>query len=228
MLENLSQVAEPLFRRQRTIAETLGQTGRFTGNIRELPFGDLLKLLYCPDRDVANEARIGIETHASLGVFGPSLIEVLKDERHPCRRSAQWCVLDLFEDLPSFCHTAQERDSAVGAMRALIWNAPDDYARTTFKAGVVLGGHLPAEIGGPVLMECLDAPSKYGRRAAIHGLFHVVEWDPAQLGTVVSALQRHSENESDPLLKAFAWQMSEDIASGDADHVTEPLFEDEA
>ncbi len=228
MLLNLARVAEPLFARQRTISNCLEHTGRFTGHIRGLPFADLLKLLYCPDRDVANEARIEIETHASLGVFAPALTEVLRDNRHPCRRSAQWCVLDLFEDLPSICHTAEEREAAVDAIKNLIWTATDDFARTTFKAGVVLGGHVPSEIGGPVLLDCLAAPSKYGRRSAIHGLFHVVEWDPDQQASVVSALRARAAVEPEPLLVSFALQMANDIESGDADHVTEPLFEDEA
>jgi hypothetical protein len=105
----------------------------------------------------------------------------------------------------------------------LIWNAEDDYCRTTFKAGVVLGGHLPGQIGGPVLIECLGAPSRIGRRAAIHGLFHVVEWDPDQRETVVQALQNHVSAETEPVLREFAQHMAADVAMG-ADHVTEPLF----
>lgn len=227
MLENLGQAVEPLLSRQRRIAKAIGRPGRFAGSLAELSYADLLKLLYCEDRDVANDARIAIETHASAGVFAPALIEVLRDLRHPYRRSAQWCVLDLFEDLPSFCHHEAEQEAAVDAMRDLIWDAEDDYARTTFKAGVVLGGHLPATIGGPVLIECLEAPSKFGRRAAIHGLFHVVEWDPDQRDEVVAALRSHAKHESVPELAHFAAEMADDIAVGDADHVTEPLFAEE-
>lgn len=223
MLGNLRNVADPLLKRQLCINETLGREGRFIGQLRDLPLDDLLKLLYCPDRDVANDARIEIDTHASLGVFAPALIEVLKDTKHPFRRSAQWCVLDLFEDLPSFCHTTESRAAATQAMRDLIWSAEDDFCRTTFKAGVVLGGHLPGEIGGPVLIECLDAPSRIGRRAAIHGLFHVVEWDPAQRDTVVAALRKVAKTDAEPQLREFAGHMASDIEAG-ADHITEPLF----
>lgn len=227
MLAKLREAAEPLFQRQRCIAETLGREGLYKGQIRDLSSEDLLKLLYCPDRDVANAARIEIDTHASSEDFAPALIEILRDERHPCRRSAQWCVLDLFEDLPSFCHDEHDVDSAIAAMKALIWTAPDDYARTTFKAGVVLGGHLPAQTGGPVLLECLKAPSRIGRRAAIHGLFHVVEWDPAQRQAVVDRLRELGEIDPEPLLREYAIQMAHDIELGGTDHVTEPLFDDE-
>lgn len=223
MLQKLRDAAEPLLKRQIRINEILGRPGRFVGNLRDLPFEDLLKLLYCSDRDVANAARIEIDTHASAGVFAPALVEILRDNRHPCRRSAQWCVLDLFEDLGSFCHTEEERSQAIEAMRELIWNAEDDYCRTTFKAGVVLGGHLPAKIGGPLLIECLDAPSKIGRRSAIHGLFHVVEWDPDQRATVVQALRAHAPKENEPLLREFAEHMADDVEAG-TDHITEPLF----
>lgn len=228
MLENLKNAAEPLFKRQMCIARCLHQTGRFTGHIPDLSLADLLKLLYCPDRDVANDARIEIDSHASLGVFAPALIEVLKDTRHPYRRSAQWCVLDLFEDLTSFCHTPQEVSGAVRAIRDLIWNSEDDYARTTFKAGVAVGGHMPGKIGGAVLLECLQAPSRIGRRAAIHGLFHVVEWDPGQRTRVVEALRAVAENDPEDKLRDYAAHMAEDIERSRIDHMTEPLFEDES
>lgn len=224
MLENLRSAAEPLFKRQLCIAACLGMDGRFTGHIPELAYEDLLKLLYCSDRDVANDARIEIDSHASSGVFAPALIEVLRDRRHPWRRSAQWCVLDLFEDLPSFCHTESDLKDALNVMKGLLWDAEDDFARTTFKAGVVLGGHLPGTVGGPVLLECLAAPSRIGRRAAIHGLFHVVEWDPTQRTVVVEALRSAAAKDAEPQLRDFAKQMASDIESGSSDHVTEPLF----
>lgn len=223
----LTEAAEPLFRRQRVMAECLGIEGRFKGQIRDLPYGDLLKLLYCPDRDVANDARIEIETHASAGIFTPALIAVLNDRRHPHRRSAQWCVLDLFEDLESFCHTQDEKDAAVRAMHDLIWSAEDDYARTTFKAGVVLGGHLPGEVGGPVLLGCLQSPSRIGRRAAIHGLFHVVEWKPEFRDRAVEALNSVARLDPEPQLRQYAAEMAADIEAGNYDHHEEPFFDDE-
>ncbi len=227
MYESLRRTLEPLFRRQLAIAETLGLKGRFTASIRDLPDGDLVKLLYCPDRDVANEARTAIELHASTGMFGPALIEVLRDARHPLRRSAQWCVLDLFEDIQSFCKTPELEEEAVAATRDLIWNAEDDFARTVYKAGVVLGGHFPDRYGGPVLLECLNAPSRIGRRSAIHGLFHVVEWHPESRVAVVKALEEVSSHDPDPVLAEYAGLMARDIASGQTDHVPEPEFEDE-
>lgn len=227
MLRALLKSAETLFSRQRCIAYCLGLPTRFTGHLRDLQPLDLLKLLYCQDRDVANEARTEIETHASLGVFGPSLVEILRDRVHPNRRSAQWCVLDLFEDLRSFCDTPEVEGNAIAAMRNLLWDAEDDYARTVFKAGVVLGGQLPAEKGGPVLIECLHAPSKIGRRAAIHGLFHVVEWDAGTEGTVLSALNELAQNDPEPVLRHYAAAMATDIQAGNLDHVAEPTFADE-
>jgi hypothetical protein len=227
MYESLQKTAEPLFRRQFAIAETLGMNGRFAGSIRELPDADLVKLLYCRDRDVANEAKTAIELHASTGVFGPALIEVLRDRRHPLRRSAQWCVLDLFEDIQSFCKSPELEEEAVAATRDLIWSAEDDYARTIYKAGVVLGGHYPERYGGPVLLECLNAPSRIGRRSAIHGLFHVVEWHPESRVGVVKALEEVAAHDSDPIIAEYARLMARDIASGQTDHVPEPEFEDE-
>lgn len=226
MLNNLRASSEPLFERQFTISKSLGLKGRFKGLIRDLGPMELVKLLYCPDRDVAHAAKTEIETHASLKFFGPVLIEVLRDARHPYRRGAQWAVLDLFEDLPSFCTTKDQRDAAVEAMKMLLWNAEDDYARTVYKAGVVLGGHLPDESGGPVLLECLGAPSKIGRRSAMHGLFHVVEWHPDSREKVVAALTDAAKNEQEPILRQYAAHMARDIARG-VDHVADPVFPDE-
>jgi hypothetical protein len=227
MLHHLAETAEPLFKRQFTISETLGLAGRFQGTIVSLPPESLLKLLYCKDRDVANDARIQIETRASQGLYGPALIEILNDRRHPDRRGAQWCVLDLFEDISSFCRTEELKSQAVDAMKNLLWDAEDDYARTVYKAGVVLGGHLPEEIGGQVLLECLNAPSKIGRRAAIHGLFHVVEWYPEFRMTAITALRELAKREAEPLLSEYAKGMAEDIEAANFDHVSEPVFADE-
>jgi len=227
MLANLKSSSEPLFARQRAISAALGKEGRFKGQIRDLEPIQLLKLLYCPDRDVANDARVEIESHATSRLFTPALVEILRDERHRYRRSAQWCVLDLFEDLPAFVASRQGAQDAVLAIKDLIWSASDDYARTVYKAGVVLGGHLPETFGGPALLECLDAPSKIGRRSAIHGLFHVVEWIPEMRDTVVKKLRARAQVEPDPLLAQFTRAMAEDIASGAADHTPEPVFPEE-
>ncbi|AIE87820.1 hypothetical protein [Fimbriimonas ginsengisoli] len=229
MLARLRETSEPLFQRQLAIGRALERPGRFTGHVRDLPPIDLLKLLYCEDRDVANEARSEVETHASSNrVFFPALVAVLSDRRHPNRRSAQWCVLDLFEDLPSYCDSPEEELAAVQAMKGLIWDAENDYARTVYKAGVVLGGHLPYVYGGPTLMECLEAPSRIGRRSAIHGLYHVVEWVPALQADVVAALRRVAEQDTEPILRAYAAAMAGDLERADGDHAADPIFPDEA
>ncbi len=227
MLRNLRQNSEPLFKRQLSTNAALEQPGRFTGHIRNLSPLEHLKLLYCEDRDVANEAKTEIETHASTCAHLPGLVAILDDRSHPNRRSAQWCVLDLFEALPSFCQGEADEREAVRAMRDLIWDAEDDYARTIYKAGVVLGGHIPDYHGGPILLECLKAPSKIGRRSAIHGLFHVVEWMPDMRTRVVQELRAAAAAEQEPLLRRFADDMANDIESADTDHVPEPAFEEE-
>jgi hypothetical protein len=226
MRSSLREVVKPLFDRQHAIAAAIGREGRFTGRVREFEPLDLLLLLYCPDRDVAHEARVEIETHASSVWFTPSLTLILNDRAHPNRRSAQWAVLDLFEDLPRFAPTGEEAEPVLLAIKQLIWDAEDDYARTTFKAGVVLGGHIPGDIGGALLTQCLKSPSKYGRRSAIHGLYHVVEWEPALRDSVVEELEVHLREESDPQLQEYTRCMARDIAAGE-EHVDEPRFPDE-
>jgi len=227
MLTNLRNSSEPLFQRQLAISRALEKSGRFTGHVRDLDMVDLLRLLYCEDRDVANEARTEIESLAKNRNFMPGLLAVLDDRRHPNRRSAQWCVLDLFEALPTFAQNASDEEKAVKAMRDIIWDAEDDYARTVYKAGVVLGGHIPYKYGGPILLECLNAPSRIGRRSAIHGLFHVVEWMPDMRDRVLRALHETSVRDPEPLLRDFARHLAVDIAADSQDHVPEPIFPDE-
>jgi len=227
MLRRMTEAAEPLFKRQMAISRCIGQTARFSGSIRDLCPLDILKLLYCEDRDVANSARIEIETHTANHLFTPALIAILRDRRHPNRRIAHWCVLDLFEDMASYVNDADEEQDAVDAIRGLLWDAEDDYARAVFKAGTVVGGHLNAEIASPVLVECLGAPSRIGRRAAIHGLFHVVEWLPDTRQAIVSVLRGHVDRETDPQLAEFAASIADDLAAGAFDHRPEPIFPDE-
>ncbi len=227
MLVKLRKVVDPLFKRQMQIANCLGLDRRFQGHLNELAPLQLLKLLYCPDRDVANDAHTVLETLPNKRDFLPALVEIIGDHLHEHRRSAQWCVLDMFEDLPSFCETEADEVGAIAAITDLIKGAPDDFARTIYKAGVVLGGHLPDKNGGPALLDCLQAPSKYGRRSAIHGLFHVVEWDNDMRADVVSALQDVAKMDSEPQLREFARLMANDIESGSQDHIPEPVFEDE-
>lgn len=225
-LYNLRQSSEPLFRRQLAMAEALERPGRFTGHLRDLEPLDVLKLLYCDDRDVAHEARLEIETHAKNEAFLPGLLAILRDRRHPNRRSAQWCVLDLFEALPLYVPEPEREMEAVNAMNDLLWNAEDDHARAIYKAGVVLGGHVPYNYGAQALLKSLSAPSRYGRRSAIHGLYHVVEWMPDLRGRVVAAIRDHAREENDNQLREFAVQMASDIERG-TDHIAEPVFPEE-
>lgn len=228
MLEGMRDTSRPLFQRQTAIHRTLELEGRFTGNLSDLNALDLLKLLYCEDRDVAGEAHTIIDTQSSRREYFPGLLAILNDRQHPHRRTAQWCVLDLFEDLPTFCDGAEDEKSAVAAMRNLIWDAEDDYARTIYKAGVVLGGHLPYEYGGPTLLECLNSPSRIGRRAAIHGLFHVVEWVPEMEAQVLAALGQVAQSDPEPVLRAYAEAMARDIETQNMDHEPDPVFADES
>jgi hypothetical protein len=223
----LSEGVKPLLERQALVAQVLEAPNRFTGHINELAPIGLLKLLYCPDRDVVNDARREIETHASSGIFFPSLLLVLRDRAHPYRRSAQWAVLDLFEDLGSFAVQEDDVRDAVDTIKALIWDAPDDYARTIYKAGVVLGGHMPYWHGAKALVECLNAPSKVGRRSAIHGLYHLAEWAPEHRKTIAERVEQASFSDPEPQLRIYAAAMAEDIERADTVHVEDVVFNDE-
>ncbi|MCW5938569.1 MAG: hypothetical protein KF884_06530 [Fimbriimonadaceae bacterium] len=226
-VQGLLEGAEPYFRRQFEIAKTLGIPGRYRESVRSLDALGLLKLLYCSDRDVAHEASVEIEKQASTGLFGPALVTILRDQYHPNRRSAQWCVLDLFEDLPSLISSEEGRAEAVRAVRDLMANATDDYARTVYKAGVVLGGHVCTPEAADALIDCVSSPSRYGRRAAIHAVFHLVEWMPETRERVLAALELAATEDDEPLLRSFAASQHADIESGAHDHMTEPVFPDE-
>lgn len=224
MLHQMRSDAEPFFRKAIGIHEVLELPGRFRSKIENLEPLALLKLLFAENRDIADDAQIEIEKHGRTNLFGPALIEVLKDRRHRWRRCAHWCVLDLFEELPAYCRDADEERAAVDAMKALMWDAEDDYARAVFKAGVVIGGHLSETYGGPVLIECLQAPSRIGRRSAIHGLFHVAEWVPDLRDSIAATLRIHAKNEDDPSLSEFARGIAGDIELESIEHCHEPLF----
>lgn len=227
MLARLAEMCEGLFGRQLAIAECIGIAGRFTGTIADLPANDLVRLLYCPNRDIGHEALTAIETHASSGLFGSVLIEIIKDRRHRFRRAAQWAALDLFEDLSSFLPTPSQQRPAILAIRDLMWDAEDDYARVVYKAGVVLGGHVCTDDAAAALLDCLRAPSKIGRRSAVHAVFHLCEWRPELRDEVVSRLAEAVDVEENELLKDFGTQMVSDIAECQLDHIMEPLFPEE-
>jgi hypothetical protein len=227
VLAGLRSGAAPLVSRRRAIGEALGLDRGYDGTIRDLGPEGLVRLLYCSDRDAGLEAATEIEARASQERFGPALIAILSDRRHPYRRAAQWAVLDLFEDLPSLCPTDDEQREAVHAIRALMWDAEDDFARTVFKAGVVLGGHISNDLAAEALLACLDAPSRIGRRAAIHGAFHLAEWLPSLRDQVVERLREAASHEPDSQLRDFATGIARDIEAGATDHVIEPVFAEE-
>lgn len=227
VLAGLAETCEPYFRRQFEIGKTLGSPVRYGGLLNDLSPSDHVKLLYCPDRDVAHEAQLYIESHASTGLFAPALISILLDQRHPNRRSAQWCVLDMFEDLPSFCPDSESQSEAVAAIKSLIWSANDDFARTIYKAGVVLGGHVCTPEAADAILDCVQAPSKFGRRSAIHASFHLGEWLKDYKDRILSALDAAAVNDPEVLLREFAASMARDIRNGAFDHMTEPGFPEE-
>lgn len=228
MLANLRLGMEPMLLRRHKTAETLGMKGLMHLPLKYLGPLDLLKLLFCVDRDVAMEARTVIEIQASTGLFLPSFLEILRDRSHPMRRSAQWCVLDMFEDLPAFAKTQEESAAAVAAIKDLMWDAEDDFCRTIYKAGVVLGGHICTDEAAEALLALLKAPSRIARRSSSHAVFHLVEWRPEQKERVVTALELMAKEDSEELLRSFAGHMASDIACGAHDHVPEPVFPNEA
>ena len=154
-------------------------------------------------------------------MFTDALIHILDDRTHPLRRIAQWCVLDMFEDLPAFCRSPEDEVKAVAGIRDLVWSANDDYARTIYKAGVVLGGHVCSEQSAEALLACMFAPSRVGRRSAMHAVFHLAEWMPEKRDEIVGKLKMASKNDSEPLLRTFAACMARDIESKAPEHVTE-------
>lgn len=228
MLESLKDGCEPFFKRQFAIGQCMGADRRYDGLLQDLSAIDLVKLLYCTDRDVAHEAHTIIETRASTGVYSDALVEILRDRRHPARRVAQWCVLDMFEDLPAFFPTRDGQNRAIDAIKGLMWEAEDDHARTIYKAGVVLGGHICTDAAASALVDCVSAPSKFGRRSAIHAVFHLNEWMPSRKGQILTKLRNAATVDSEPLLQEFAACMVRDIESGANEHVTEPVFIEEA
>jgi len=228
MLINLEKELEPLFERQFAISRVLGFSRRYEGSISELHPTQIIRLLYCPDRDVAHTAMTEIETHARSGVYTPALIRILKDESHPYRRIAQWCALDIFEDLQNVCHSSEEVHDALAAIRSLMMNAEDDYARTVFKAGDVLGDHIANEESGRILKEvATEGLQPFGRRSAIHGMIHLCEWIPAEKESVIAVLERVARTDPIPALRQYAKATIQDILSGEP-HGPEPRLPQDA
>lgn len=227
MFENLTKASQPWFDRMDSITKCLGREERYHGNLEDLEADELIMLLFCPNRDVANSAMIEIDKHASSGLYFPAMVRILQDRSHPYRRVGQWCVLDMFEDLPTFCKSKGDQITAISAIKNLIWDSKDDYARVVYKAGVVLGGHICTPESADALLACTEAPYKVGRRSAIHALFHLVEWMPEQKDRVVEQLQKVGSTDPIPELKEFAGLIAADITKGAHDHAIEPVFAEE-
>lgn len=227
VLRNLEQGAEPWLNRMDIITEALGLPSRFHGYINELSSPDLAALLFARDRDVAYHALTEIEKRASQLQFADAFVEILSDTCHPYRRTAQWCVLDMLEDYRAFCRSEGEVQAVVDAIAQFMGETDDDYCRAVYKAGVVLGGHFCNEPAARALIRLLTAPSKIGRRSAMHAVFHLVEWLPDHRIEVVDALRKAAETESEPLLKDFALSQAKDIEAGATEHKEEPVFSEE-
>lgn len=231
LLANLKEECAPLWARQRAVGAALGREGRVEQPVANMSSLDLLRLLYCEDRDVANEAAIAMEESVSSGRWGPSLLAVMRDQAHPLRRQAQWCVLDLMEDLIGIFRTSKAQSDALEVLRGFLWTCEDDYARTCYKCGDVLGDHVADDRAADLLLDVLaNAPSRFGRRSAIHGLIHVTEWLPERKGEVLKRLLEAGAQDPDALLRDYCRVAIEDIESGAPSlhpHGPEPVFEGE-
>lgn len=227
MLDNLDEVCEPLIARQEEIGSVLGMSGRYSGSLRDLPALQLLKLFFASDRAIAHDAQREIETSGGWQRFGPALVEMLNERGHPYRRSAQWLALDLFEDLASYCPTPESQLLAIRAIRDLMWDAEDDFARTIYKAGVVLGGHVCTEDSANAILELMTAPSRIARRSAMHASFHLCEWMPSQRPEVLKALAHAAATDPEPMLRPYCAALAKDVEAEVIDHVAEPIFPDE-
>lgn len=223
----LKKRCAPLLNRWSRVARALEREGLANGSIRLFSPLQKLKLLYAEDRAVCRDAQREIEADGPAKLFGPSFLVILSDETHPMRRQAQWSVLDMLEDIPSFFPESSDRNVAIDAVVDLMRRAPDDYARTVFKAGVVLGGHVCTDYAADRVLELLTAESRIARRSAIHCVFHLAEWLPIRKSEILQALQRSSEKDPEPSLRAYAKCMARDIEAESVDHVTEPTFDDE-
>ncbi|GIV01564.1 MAG: hypothetical protein KatS3mg015_0394 [Fimbriimonadales bacterium] len=228
MIANLKKELEPLFERQFAISRTLGLPRRYDGAISDLEPPQLVRLLFCTDRDVAHQAMYQIESRARTVPYGPALIRVIEDRSHPYRRTAQWCALDVFEDLLNIFPERSDQQRAVDAICEFMMTAEDDYARAVFKAGDVLGDHVATEMAGEGLLRVLEeGESPFGRRSAVHGLIHLCEWLPEFRPRALAALERVSEKDPEPILRDYAAATMEDIRTG-VPHGPEPTLPQEA
>lgn len=228
VLRALANGVRPWLKQQREIGQLLGSEGTRPYRSSDCSPIGLVRLLYAVDRDISHYARLEIESHASMALFGPTLLAILADRRHPQRRAAQWAVLDLMEDLRSFFPTDVSQEHAIEAIRDLMWDATDDFARTIYKAGIVLGGHVCTITSAEALLECLHAPSRYGRRSAIHACFHLNEWMPELKERIATELERVAQEDPEGILRGYAEAMAEDIRNDRFDHFDDVFFPEEA
>jgi hypothetical protein len=228
MLANLKKELEPLFERQFAISRTLGLARRYDGAISDLTPPQLIRLLFCADRDVAHQAMYQIEARARTIPYGQALVRIIADRSHPYRRTAQWCALDVFEDLLNIFPDPADQRHAIHAIGEFMMTAEDDYARAVFKAGDVLGDHVATEEAGETLLRVIrEGASPFGRRSAVHGLIHLCEWLPQFKPRAFEALQQMSEQDPEPVLRAYAAATIEDIRTG-VPHGPEPTLPQEA
>lgn len=227
VLDALVADAAPLIERQRAIGRLLGTDGRFTQPIASLDSLGLLRLLFAPDRSISYEAGIEMEARGDSSRFGPAMVAILEDESHPLRRAAQWQVLDLLEDIPTFCPTPESAAEAVRAIGGLIRRAPDDTCRVVYKAGVVLGGHICTHQAADELLASFQAQHRVGRRSAYHASFHLAEWLPERRSEIVQLLREASESDPEPVLREYCRCMARDVEAEDLDHVSDPEFPNE-
>ena len=227
MLESLLDTCEPLFERQNEVGQLLGLSGRYRGRMRDLEARQLLRLFYSQDRAIAHDAQKELETKGGLATDGPALISILNERRHRHRRTAQWLVLDLFEDIKGYFPYPQTESEAVQAIGNLMRDAEDDYARTIYKAGVVLGGHICTEESAELIISLMSAPSRIARRSSMHAIFHLCEWMPTRKEQVAETLTTAAQSDPEPMLREYCKGLIRDIENERIDHIAEPIFPDE-
>lgn len=229
----LIESIQPLLTRNALIAhicgiESPGTPGRYSAPLRELPPEALVKLFFASDRSIAHDACHEVEASEHRKLFTPAFRRILDERTHPYRRTAQWLVLDQFEELPYYCADAECEEGVIQSIYDLMWeDAGDDYGRTIYKAGIVLGGHVLTDKSAALLMSLLEAPSKITRRSAMHAVFHTAEWMPNLRDSIVERLKAIAPHEPEPKLRDFALAMARDIAAEEVDHIMEPVFADE-
>jgi hypothetical protein len=224
MLKELKKTCEPLYQRRMEVARRLDLPEPYQGSLNDLDLLSLFKLFFANDRALAHDAANRLETGLPHAMMPHAMLEILRETQHQNRRVAQWLVLDMLEHHESYVTSEVTDADFASALRDLMWDAQDDYARTIFKAGVVLGGHMCTPASANTILELFSAPSAIARRSAMHASFHLREWMPEQEQSVLEKLALIAESDPEPLLTVYANGLRADILSGDTDHVLEPTF----